>query len=154
MLSLREDGIRDRPHEAGGVLQNSLSSFVIGCTRGRLRPHMQAPYMLPILVSVKAAIGEGSSALNDTVGETLTSVAPSSASRIPASGAPSARWREQDGYGRECLLALAPSRRIYLVREWAARGECCDAREGRVQDRSQGFAREERLMLRYDHVRE
>ena len=47
----------------------------------------------------------------------------SSGSRMPASGAPSAQWREQDGYGRGCLLALAPSRRVYLVREWVARGE-------------------------------
>jgi len=53
-----DDGKRHRPHAAGGVLQNALSSFVIGCTRVRLRPHMQAPYMLPILVSVKAEIGE------------------------------------------------------------------------------------------------
>jgi len=56
--ALREDGKRHRPQAAGGVLQHSLSSFVIGCTRVRLRPHMQAPYMLPILVSVKAEIGE------------------------------------------------------------------------------------------------
>ena len=56
--ALRYDCKRNRPHEAGGVLQHSLSSFVIGCTRVRLRPHMQAPYMLPILVSVKAEIGE------------------------------------------------------------------------------------------------
>ena len=82
------------------------------------------------------------------------SASPSSASRMPASGAPSARGREQDGYGRGCVLALAPSRRLYLVRERAARGECCDAREGRVQDRAQGFAREECLMPRHDHVRE
>ena len=56
--ALREDGKRHRPHAAGGVLQHSLSRFVIGCTRVRLRPHMQAPYMLLILVSIKAEIGE------------------------------------------------------------------------------------------------
>ena len=56
--ALRDDGKQHRPHAAGGVLQHSLSSFVIGCTRVRLRPHMQAPYMLPILVSIKAEIGE------------------------------------------------------------------------------------------------
>jgi len=56
--ALRYDCKRHRPHEAGGLLQNPLSSFVIGCTRVRLRHHMQAPYMVPILVSVKAEIGE------------------------------------------------------------------------------------------------
>ncbi len=38
--ALRYDCKRNRPHAAGGLLQNSLSSFVIGCTRVLL----QTPY--------------------------------------------------------------------------------------------------------------
>jgi hypothetical protein len=58
--ALRYDYKRHRPHEAGGLLQNPLSSFALVAQGCFCKPHMQAPYMVPILVSVKAEIGESS----------------------------------------------------------------------------------------------
>jgi len=160
--------LREKVHRSHGSVEGWLRvdrAVLIGC---QVSAHAHAPRRLPLgqnihthhflkaygplLIRLCAARASISSGCNSS--RSRRSVAPSSASRMPASGAPSARWREQDGYGRGCVLALAPSRRLYLVREWAARGECCDAREGRVQDRAQGFAREECLMPRHDHVRE